>query len=69
MLVAITGFIPWILDITGGSEFIRKSFIEIHDKIALLLFLLLTIHSTNRFKWYRATHKRLTNKHNKQHRC
>ncbi len=63
ILVAITGYIPWIINLSGGSEIVRKFFIEIHDKIAILLFVLLTIHLTNRLKWYITTLDRLKNKH------
>jgi ferredoxin len=63
ILVAITGYIPWIINLSGGSEIVRKFFIEIHDKITILLFLLLTIHLTNRLKWYITTLERLKNKH------
>jgi polyferredoxin len=63
LLVAITGFIPWIIDLSNGSEYLRTSFIEMHDKIALLLFVLLMIHFTKKLKWYRTTLDRLNNKH------
>lgn len=63
ILVAITGFIPWIINFSGGSDIARKSFIEIHDKIAILLFILLTLHMTTRLKWFVTTLDRLRNKH------
>lgn len=63
ILVAITGYIPWIINLSGGSEIARKFFIEIHDKITILLFGLLTLHLTNRLKWYIYTLDKLINKH------
>jgi ferredoxin len=63
ILVAITGYIPWIINLSGGSDIARKSFIEIHDKIAILLFVLLTLHLTTRLKWYITTLDKLKNKH------
>jgi ferredoxin len=63
ILVAITGYIPWIINLSGGSDISRKFFIEIHDKIAILLFLLLTIHMTNKLKWFVTTLDKLRNKH------
>jgi ferredoxin len=63
ILVAITGFIPWIINLSGGSDILRKFFIEIHDKIAILLFVLLTLHMTSRLKWYITTLYKLNNKH------
>lgn len=52
IITAITGIVPWIVDETGGSFMLRKGFIEIHDKIALLLAIYLTLHLVKRFKWY-----------------
>jgi len=63
ILVAITGYIPWIINLSGGSDITRKSFIEIHDKIAILLFVLLTLHLATRLKWYITTLYKLKNKH------
>ena len=62
ILAVITGYIPWIINLSGGSETARKSIIEIHDKIAVLLFVLLTIHLKNRIKWYLTTLDKLKNK-------
>lgn len=64
MLTAITGYIPWIISITGGSDFARKSFIELHDKITLLLFVLLIIHLAKRLKWYITAFDKLKNSRN-----
>lgn len=63
IIVAITGFIPWIINLSGGSDIARKFVIEVHDKIVILLFILLALHLTNRIKWYITTLDRLKNKH------
>jgi hypothetical protein len=52
ILVAITGYLPWIVNISGGSDIARKFFIEIHDKITIFLFALLGIHLAKRLRWY-----------------
>lgn len=52
ILVAITGYVPWIVNISGGSDIARKFFIEIHDKITILLFALLSIHLSKKLRWY-----------------
>lgn len=44
LLVALTGYVPWLIKLTGGDTSIRKTFIEIHDKIALILIALLALH-------------------------
>jgi ferredoxin len=62
ILVAITGYIPWIINLSGGSDISSKFLIEIHDKIAILLFVLLTIHTTNRLKWFATTLDKFKNK-------
>jgi hypothetical protein len=52
VLVALTGIIPWIIDLRGGEEFTRKAFIEIHDKLALVLLVYLVLHLVKRLKWF-----------------
>jgi len=59
LLVAFTGFIPWIIDLMGGGNTERKTFIEIHDKLAILLSVYLILHITKRFKWFLLTWKKL----------
>lgn len=50
ILVAITGFIPWLIDMQDGNNLIRKAFIEVHDKFAIILSLFLILHIIKRFK-------------------
>lgn len=54
LLVAISGYLPWLIDLADGSYTTRKTFIEIHDKLALVLFLHLIIHvaKARRLKWF-----------------
>ena len=61
LLVAVTGYLPWLIDIAGGSYTTRKTFIEIHDKLALVLFLHLVIHvaKVRRVKWFINSFKRI----------
>lgn len=63
ILTVVTGYIPWIINLSGGSEIARKSIIEIHDKITILLFVLLTIHFKDRIKWHFSTLDKLNNTH------
>lgn len=59
ILVALTGLIPWIIHISQGDEFLRKAFMEVHDKLALILFIYLTLHITKRLKWFIRTSYKL----------
>jgi hypothetical protein len=52
IITALTGYIPWLVNITGGEDTTRKMFIEIHDKLALLLFVFLVLHISKRMKWF-----------------
>jgi len=52
IMVAVTGLIPLIIKLSNGDEVIRKTFIEIHDKITLILFGYLVFHVGKRLKWY-----------------
>lgn len=58
IMVAITGYVPWIIMLTGGDSLMREIFVEIHDKIALILIGLLVFHVSKRLKWFRSTSKR-----------
>lgn len=59
ILVAITGYIPWIIDLTVNDEMSRKIFIEIHDKLTIILSIFLTLHIAKRLKWFMTTMKRI----------
>lgn len=54
VLVAITGFIPWFIDLSDGNQFLRKLVMEIHDKLALILTVYLVLHIKKRMKWFQA---------------
>jgi hypothetical protein len=58
LLVVITGIIPWLIDLSGNSIMVRILFIEIHDKIALLLIVFLISHIAKRLKWFFTVHKK-----------
>lgn len=47
---ALTGLTPWVLDLCGADCSLRKAFVEVHDKVSLLLVLFLVLHVTKRFK-------------------
>lgn len=51
LLVAVTGYIPWFVDLSGSTSILRMLFIEIHDKIALVLIIFLIVHIIRRLKW------------------
>lgn len=52
VVAAITGFIPWIIDLADGNELIRKGFVEFHDKIAVILLIYFILHVVKRLKWF-----------------
>lgn len=53
LLIALTGFSPWLINLAGGDASIREVFIEIHDKIALILIVLLVFHIIKKLKWFK----------------
>lgn len=59
VLVAITGLVPWFIDLYGGAGTLRMLFIEIHDKIALILIVFLILHLIKRAKWYSSAYDKL----------
>lgn len=52
VLVAITGLIPWSIDLQKGDEMLRKVFIEVHDKFAIIFSIYLILHIFKRLKWF-----------------
>jgi len=52
VLVAITGLTPWFIDLQEGDEIARKVFIEIHDKLAIILSIYLVLHIIKRMKCF-----------------
>lgn len=59
VLVAITGYISWIIDLTLNDQTTRKIFMEIHDKLTIILFIFLILHIAKRLKWFMTTLKRI----------
>ncbi len=65
IIVTITGLIPWGIKLSSGNEAIRKAYIEIHDKIALVLFVYLILHISKRINYYGFKRKdKIINKRN-----
>lgn len=48
VITALTGIIPWIIDGASGSYFLRKVFIETHDKVAIVFSLTMIMHIIKR---------------------
>lgn len=59
LIVAITGYIPWLINLSGGASIVRLFFIEIHDKVALILVIYLFLHLIKRGKWFMTTYVKL----------
>lgn len=57
LIAAMTGCIPWLIDLAGGQEEIRKSFIEIYDKLTFLLFVYIAIHVMKKMRWFIPAYK------------
>jgi 2-oxoglutarate ferredoxin oxidoreductase subunit delta len=59
LLVAATGFIAWFIDLSGSSSIIPRLFIEIHDKLTLILIVFLVLHFVKRARWFAAAYAKL----------
>jgi hypothetical protein len=62
VIAAITGYVPWLAGLAGGRDAIRKDFIEVHDKLALVLFGCLIVHVAKRADWFIHSFKKLNNR-------
>jgi 2-oxoglutarate ferredoxin oxidoreductase subunit delta len=60
LLVAITGLVPWFIDSSGGPGTLRMLFIEIHDKITLVLIVFLIVHIIQRLKCFISAFKKMS---------
>ena len=59
IFVAITGYIPLVINLIGGHEILRKAFIEVHDKLTFIFLLYLILHVTKRFRWFMSTFEKI----------
>ena len=59
ILVAVTGFVPWFINLSGGNIIIRMFFIETHDKLTFILIFFLILHFAKRAKWFAAAYTKL----------
>jgi hypothetical protein len=59
LLVAVTGFTPWLIDLSGSTSIIRMLFIEIHDKLTFILIVFLVLHFIKKVKWFITTYAKL----------
>jgi len=62
VLVAITGYVPWLAGLAGASVALRRGFIEVHDKISFVLFGCLLFHVAKRSKWFFHSFKKLNSR-------
>jgi len=59
LFTAFTGYTAWFYAQFDDGEFQRKLFIEIHDKITLILLVFLVLHIVKRRNWFVNAYKRL----------
>jgi hypothetical protein len=59
LFTAFTGYAAWVYAQFADGEFQRKLFIEIHDKITLILLVFLVLHIVKRRNWFVNAYKRL----------
>ena len=58
-VTALTGLVPWIVDLSGGNDSVRTVLIEIHDKVTILLTIFLILHVSGRIKWFKISYKKI----------
>lgn len=60
---AVTGLTSWVIDMFSGSQMQRKMFIEIHDKLAIILSVYLILHVIKKYGWFVSAFRKLVSKH------
>ncbi|PZX11746.1 uncharacterized protein DUF4405 [Breznakibacter xylanolyticus] len=61
-VVAVTGFVPWIVKWQHGSPLIRHAWVEVHDKLAIVLAIYIILHAVKRLKWFNTAMGKLKTK-------
>jgi len=67
---ALTGFIPWIISMSiifSENIHLRRTIIEIHDKLGIILIILLIFHLTQKYFWIKAMVKKMLRLKNFSH--
>lgn len=59
ILVAVTGFVSWFIDLSGNASMMHIILIEIHDKLALFLIFFIVLHIIKRAKWFSTAYVKL----------
>ena len=52
LIATFSGFFPWLIYLGNGDEVLRKEIIEIHDKVGIVLSVLLIMHMMKRQQWF-----------------
>lgn len=50
IITSITGLIPWFIDLCYGGGVVRHNWVEVHDKVALLLAVFAVLHVARRVR-------------------
>jgi len=59
LFTSLTGIVPWMIDLLGSTSMYRFVFVEIHDKLALLLVVFLILHVVKRRNWFDAAYSKI----------
>jgi len=59
IMMAVTGYISWWITLADGSDAARKIFVEVHDKLAFVLFACLIFHVAKSFRWFIASFEKM----------
>jgi hypothetical protein len=52
LAVALSGYAPWLVHWVGGAPLLRRALVEVHDKLAIVLSIYLTIHVARNLPWF-----------------
>jgi len=55
----LTGFIPWVLQLSHPTDITRRFLLEIHDKTGIILIVFLVLHVSKRVKWFKNTYEKM----------
>lgn len=64
IMVAFTGITAWFIDLLDNKSTMRMDFMEIHDKLALVLIIFLVSHVIKRARWFSNTYNKILSRNN-----
>ena len=58
-IALLSGFTPWLLQLSNSNYLLHRFLLEIHDKTGILLIVFLVLHVIKRINWFKSTYAKI----------